>query len=133
MTGKVLFVDDDVKRMTSHVEMLEDAGYAVDLVSDVDETLQQVQEKGGEYACVILDIMMPPGRFGADATDRGRHTGLPVLKEMRRLAPDLPIVVLTVIADPAVRRQAMELGAKAYLTKPCLPSDLVKAVRRHLG
>jgi two-component system, OmpR family, response regulator len=65
---------------------------------------------------VVLDIMMP----GED--------GLALCKVLRQTS-DLPIILLTAIAEDADRIVGLELGADDYLTKPFNPRELLARIR----
>ncbi|MGA1237778.1 MAG: response regulator [Limisphaerales bacterium] len=75
---------------------------------------------GEAWDLVLLDINLP-----------GR-SGLEVLADIKKLRPDLPVVVLSVYpeADYAVR--AIRMGAAGYLTKQMASDELLKAVGKAL-
>jgi DNA-binding NtrC family response regulator len=58
--------------------------------------------------------------------------GMQVLASARRLKPAMPVVMLTAYDCPDTRRQAMDLGAYAYLTKPFRVSEVLDIVDRAL-
>lgn len=66
----------------------------------------------------FLDITMP----GAD--------GISIIRELRRLCPDIRIVMLTAHDDFEYIRRAMREGANDYLLKPTRPRDVQEAVER---
>jgi CheY-like chemotaxis protein len=101
---------------------LEQGPYQVALVSDGTEALEHL--RGEEpIDVVLLDIMMP----GA--------TGLEVLAEARALPHrrDTPIIILTAKGQDADRRQALELGATDFFTKPFSPKKLLARVDELFG
>jgi len=101
---------------------LEQGPYQVALVSDGTEALEHL--RGPEpIDVVLLDIMMP----GA--------TGLEVLAEARALPHrrDTPIIILTAKGQDADRRQALELGATDFFTKPFSPKKLLARVDELFG
>jgi len=101
---------------------LEQGPYQVALVSDGTEALEHL--RGDEpIDVVLLDIMMP----GA--------TGLEVLAEARALPHrrDTPIIILTAKGQDADRRQALELGATDFFTKPFSPKKLLARVDELFG
>ena len=55
---------------------------------------------------ILLDIIMP------------EMSGLELLKEIRKLKPDLPVIMITGQEDINVARECLEAGAKDYITKP---------------
>ncbi len=45
-------------------------------------------------------------------------SGLELLPKAKALRPDIPVVMITAYGDPETKRQALESGAEALLTKP---------------
>ena len=114
-TGRtVLIADDDPEIRGMIGEYLHSNGYDVLEAENGLETLLRV--KRAKPNVVILDLMMP--RLG----------GLDALKRLRPFAPGIAVVVVTGVADPELKRQALALGAAAVLTKPLEPVALLKAV-----
>ena len=101
---------------------LEQGPYQVALVSDGRAALDELQ--GPEpIDVVLLDIMMPYA------------SGLEVLAEARRLPHrrETPIIILTAKGQDADRRQALELGATDFFTKPFSPKKLLARVDEIFG
>ena len=65
---------------------------------------------------MVLDLMLP----GID--------GLEVCRRVRTGYPDLPVVMLTALAEPDDRIAGLEVGADDYVTKPFSPRELVLRV-----
>jgi CheY-like chemotaxis protein len=65
----------------------------------------------------------------------GQMNGIDLIAQLRRDDRTMrtPIVVLTACAWDADRRRAEQAGCDAFLTKPCLPEDLSREVRRLLA
>ena len=59
--------------------------------------------------------------------------GLLVLRGLRRLRPELPIIVISPTADAERRREAMRMGAQATLVQPFEERDLEVVIRHNLG
>src|SRR5262245_37981299 len=95
----LLIVDDDQKLCRLLRDYLQPLGYAVDVAHDGTEGLRLAAS--GEYAAVILDVMMP-----------GRN-GLDVLRELRRRS-GVPVLMLTALGDEPDRIAGLELGADDY-------------------
>ncbi len=64
-------------------------------------------------------------------TDLGLHesSGIEVTRRARRLAPDLPVVVLTVFEEPSTILEAICAGADGYLLKKTPPAELLAQLR----
>lgn len=58
---------------------------------------------------------------------------LHVLRWLRRVRPDLPIIVLSYPDDASHKREAIRLGAQDFLVRPFDERQLESAIRRHLG
>jgi len=121
-TRRVLVADDE-PHIGRIIQMkLEQGPYEVTLVSDGRAALQELT--GMEpIDVVLLDIMMP------------HATGLEVLAEARRLPHrrETPIIILTAKGQDADRRQALELGATDFFTKPFSPKKLLARVDELFG
>jgi two-component system response regulator CpxR len=91
----------------------------VDVAHDSDSGLAQLQNPATRPELLILDVMMP-----------GRD-GLETLRELRR-KHRLPVIMLSAKGEPVDRVVGLELGADDYLTKPCLPRELLARIRAQL-
>lgn len=81
------------------------------------ETLMKLLEKD-KWDIVILDINMP-----------GRN-GLEILKDIKLLYPDLPVLILSMFSEEQYGIRAIKAGASGYLKKVSAPDELVQAIRR---
>jgi CheY-like chemotaxis protein len=132
MSRKILFIDDDVKRISSHIDMLRMEGYEVESEPSAQKALESFTKNPSGYCLIILDIMMPKDQFTREETKYGRETGLVLLKQLREISKDIPVIVLTVLRDPNVRERAIKLRANEYLLKPQFPSKLIEVVETYL-
>ena len=80
--------------------------YVLHFAGSGEEALQRFAEIRPELIVILSDINMP----GMD--------GLELLREVRLLRPDLPVLMVTAYGDDERRRRADELGAAAFLSKP---------------
>ena len=113
-----VLVADDEPHIGRIIQMkLEQGPYEVTLVADGRAALDELA--GDEpIDVVLLDIMMPYA------------SGLEVLAEARALPHrrDIPVIILTAKGQDADRRQAIELGATDFFTKPFSPKKLLARV-----
>ena len=70
---------------------------------------------------VVLDVMMP------------KMDGLEVCRELKRIAPSLPVILLTAKDDLATRAAAMTLGVSEFLAKPVNIEDFLTRVRTQVS
>ncbi|MFL7965494.1 two component heavy metal response transcriptional regulator, winged helix family [Pseudomonas sp. NFIX10] len=112
---KLLIVEDQTKTGQYLRQGLGEAGFNADLVAD-GVTGQQLA-LSGEYALLILDVMLP-GRDGWQILQAVRGAGL-----------DTPVLFLTARDAVQDRVHGLELGADDYLVKPFAFSELLARVR----
>ena len=84
-------------------------GYSVVTASDGEEALSAFRLLIPDL--IVLDVMMP------------KLDGYGVCQELRKQS-DVPIIMLTALADVADRITGLELGADDYMTKPFSPKEL---------
>jgi len=113
---KVLIADDHAVVRRGLKEILEDAHgmIAAGEASNGYEVLQAVRQN--HYDVIVLDIAMPD------------MDGLEVLKQIRSLQPELPVLMLSIYPEEQFALRAFKAGALGYLTKECAPEELVDAI-----
>jgi len=116
---RILLADDDRALTDLLAEYLRREGFAVDVAHDGAEALARLSNPAQRPDLLILDVMMP-----------GRD-GLETLRELR-LQHRLPVIMLSARGEPVDRVIGLELGADDYLSKPCLPRELLARVRAQL-
>jgi CheY-like chemotaxis protein len=117
---KILVIDDDFANRQVLQLVLKRNGYTAALASDGCEGLRIAQEVQPDL--ILLDFFMP----GED--------GFEVLTQLKA-DPDLkdiPVVIFTVLVREESERQAIELGAAAYVTKPFDIDEVITCIRRIL-
>jgi len=114
---RVLVVDDEAIVRTIFSSFLEEK-YLCDTASSCDEALVLMAQN--IYALVMSDIQMP-----------GRN-GVELLREIRARYPDTAVIMVSGIDRPQRIRDALQLGAVDYLTKPCELDVLGFSVERAL-
>ena len=134
----ILFVDDEPRIMDSYLQYLRaklaPLNYEVVFLSDVDEALDFFEMKIEEIDLVILDIMMPPGRFTSERTNGGLKTGLAFYEKIRQRTPDLPIIVFTNFFDHEVDVKFKQDSKCRFLQKVnYLLDDFVLEVKKALS
>ncbi len=116
---RLLIVDDDRALCGLLKDYLEREGFTVEVAHDSGAGLAMLHNPATRPDLLILDVMMP-GRDGLDT-----------LRELR-LKHRLPVIMLSARGEPVDRVIGLELGADDYLTKPCLPRELLARVRAQL-
>ncbi|RME96077.1 MAG: DNA-binding response regulator [Verrucomicrobia bacterium] len=117
---KFLVADDHAVVRRGLREILEEsfAGCVVEEAGDIAATLAALER--GEWDLLVLDLQMPGG------------SGLELLRTVRQLRPQLPVLVLSVHPEDPYGIRTIRAGAAGYLTKESAPEELVAAVGRIL-
>lgn len=116
---RILVVDDEQAVRDLLAKTLTMADYDVDSAPDGASAIDRL--RAVEYDLLITDLKMP----GMD--------GLSVIREARRSAPDLPVIIITGYSTEASAIEAINLGVAGYLTKPFRLPRILAATARALG
>jgi|GEM_PF-2149932 len=117
---RVLFVDDEkvVRQVVSSaLRRLRAEGTVVDSPS---EALRLIAEDARRYDIAITDFIMP------------EMTGCELFLEIKRLAPELPVLITSGYAEDKTIRDCLEKGARGFLPKPFTLPVLAGAIRQVL-
>jgi len=118
--AKILLVDDEPGMLRYIRTLLEVDDHHVETASTGEEALDRVQ-KGLVPNLVLLDLLMP----GID--------GLETLEGLRKLQPNVKVVMLSCVNDTKKVVQAIRLGATDYITKPFQKAELDAVIDQCLG
>lgn len=116
----ILIVEDrpDVAELAKMV--LEDYGYAADMVLNAREALKLIQA-GERYDLLFTDLIMPGGM-----------NGVMLAREVRRLQPQIKVLLTTGYAENSIERTDIGGSEFEVISKPCQPHDLARRVRQVL-
>ena len=117
----ILVIDDTEDNREVYVQFFRYQGWRVEPAGDGVEGLRLASEL--KPAVIVLDLGLPrmdgwevAERLKADAGTKG-----------------IPIIACTGHAVPELKSRAIKAGVAEYVVKPCLPTDLVALIRKHLG
>ena len=128
---EILFVDDERHAMAPTILALEADGHRVTVARDGTEALEAMRQMGtSQPDLIILDIMMPEGTE-IHTDDEGRSTGVELYRKLRaEMNIDTPIVVLTVVTDPAILRHLSTDRRVRIVNKPFRFEELLRSIER---
>ena len=106
----ILLIDDDPYILTGIGQSLETEGYQVTTAESGELALELLKEN--RFDLVITDLVM-------DQID-----GIQVLKQAKKLNPDLMVIILTGYGDMTSAIDALRLNADDYMLKPCQPDEM---------
>ncbi|MBN1308325.1 MAG: response regulator [Chitinispirillaceae bacterium] len=117
---RVLWADDEIEYLRSHIMFLETRGYSVVPVFCGDDAIALVSEKPHSFDIVLLDEQMPG------------KSGLTTLEIIKEINPDLPIVMVTKSEEEQLMEDALGKKIDGYLTKPVNPSQILMVCKNLL-
>jgi DNA-binding response OmpR family regulator len=124
--ARVLIIEDDQEMRSLLKYFFSEEGFETDSVSNGFDALGILIKK--PFDLVITDIRMPG------------LTGLDILPRIKKIQPEVAIIVITAFGTEEVRRRAFERGANAYLEKPIhfqelrgLIHDVIFAKEKRVG
>ena len=112
--NRILIVDDDLDLCELLSKYLRGEGLEVETANDGNLGVERALS--GDYALVVLDVMLP-GLNGFEALSRIRGKS------------SLPVLMLTARGDDVDRIVGLEMGADDYLQKPFNPRELIARIR----
>jgi CheY-like chemotaxis protein len=112
VVGRVLLVDDDQSVRELIRDMLEELGYTVACCVDGLDAVDYFKKHHEEIDIVLLDMLMP------------RMGGHDCFVELRRIAPDIKVVISTGYSLEGDPTKMLKEGAVAFLQKPYSIDDL---------
>ncbi len=115
---RILWVDDEVRRLRPHLLFLRQRGYRADIVSNGADALALLAES--RYDLVLLDEQMPG------------MNGMEVLQRIRQKDAHAPVVMVTKSEDDGILNEAIGRQVQAYLVKPASPRQVLSVVTRIL-
>lgn len=119
LDDRILVVDDDSSIRELILSMLSHSGYECRAVDSGEAAMAELQADG-DFALMLSDLAM-------DGMD-----GLTLLQRARKIAPQMPVVMVSAVHDIAVALDAIRSGAYDYLLKPFEREQLLLSVRRAL-
>lgn len=115
---RLLVVDDEEVVCQSCIRIFGDQGYHVEARTDSREGLQLALDPEQDFKAILLDVRMP------------ELDGIDFLQELKRINPDVPVIVITGFSESLSETEAKRLGAVGYIPKPFTPDEITKAVLR---
>jgi DNA-binding NtrC family response regulator len=112
---KILVVDDDAIVIKSCKRILEAEGLEVSAVPSADEALEMIKKY--DFDLLLIDVKMP------------KHDGMFLMREIMKIIPDMPIIVMSGYPTPETISDVLKLGATQFIPKPFRPDELVKTLR----
>jgi len=114
----ILWVDDEIELLRSHVLFLNEKGYDVVTVTNGEDAIDEVKNK--HFDLIFLDEMM--AGLG----------GLETLSQIKDINPNIPVVMITKSEAESLMHDAIGSKINDYLIKPVLPSQVLMVCKKLL-
>ena len=115
---RILIVDDEPSVGDALRLVLESNGYEVVLVNNGMEAIDNARRE--RFGFGVVDLFL---------TD---ISGFEVITDLRRLQPQIPILLITAHGSPQVFAEAKKLGAVGALAKPFHPDEILQIIYSHV-
>ena len=112
---KILLVDDEKGFVDVISKRMSKRNIEVTRAYSGTEALQALRKK--DFDVTVLDLKMED------------MDGIELLKIFKKIAPDLPVIMLTGHGSEEAARDGIQLGALDYLTKPCDFDELISKIQ----
>jgi two-component system, cell cycle sensor histidine kinase and response regulator CckA len=116
----VLYLDDDASMVFLMERLLRTRGFRVSAFGVAAEALEAVRANPKDFNLIVSDFNMPHG------------SGLDVAHAMRKIRPDLPVVIISGFVTDALLEGALAAGVQEVVCKPNSVSELVESIGRLL-
>jgi len=116
--NRILWVDDEIELLRSHIIFLNEKGYDVDTVTNGKDAITEVSNKS--FDLIFLDEMMPG--LG----------GLETLAQIKEISPNIPVVMITKNEEESLMHDAIGSKISDYLIKPVVPSQVLMVCKKLL-
>ncbi|NLD36205.1 MAG: response regulator [Desulfatiglans sp.] len=117
---KILFVDDEAALTRLWKNILENLGYNVSMMTDSTEAFRLFYSDPDYFDLVISDMTMPG------------LTGAKLVKSMRKIRPDIPVIICTGYSENINEEKASSMGVNAFILKPLVTQELACKIRNVL-
>ena len=117
----ILFVDDEDTLADLGKQMIESLGYRVTSRVKSKEALSLFQNQPDSFDLVITDLIMP------------ELTGDELVKRIRKIRPDIPVILVTGFNEEMTPKKAARLGIQKLEIKPVVMKDMARFIREALA
>jgi CheY-like chemotaxis protein len=114
----ILWADDEIDLLKPHILFLNEKGYEVVTTNSGNETLDIIKTR--PFDIIFLDENMPG------------LSGLETLKQLKNIAPQIPIVMITKSEEETIMEDAIGSKIADYLIKPVNPNQILLAIKKNL-
>ncbi len=115
---KILWVDDEIGHLKSHIIFLKKKGVEVKTFTNGEEAIEEIKEN--YYDLVLLDEQMPG------------LSGIETLEKIKNIRPNVPVVMVTKSEEESLMNEAIGRKIADYLIKPIKPNHILLTLKKLL-
>ncbi|MDU1891129.1 MAG: PglZ domain-containing protein [Dysgonomonas sp.] len=115
---RILWADDEIDILRSHILFLQEKGYEVTPVNSGQDAIDSFKEE--VFDMVFLDENMPG------------LTGLEALSSIKEINPNVPVIMITKSEDEGIMTDAIGKKIADYLIKPVNPNQILLSIKKNL-
>ncbi len=113
---KILWIDDEIEGFRPHLKFLEREGVIVKTADHPEHALKILRKE--TFDLVLLDYRMPG------------LNGLETLKRIKRISPNIPVALVSMISDKDVIEETIAEDIFDYIIKPIKPTQILALIKR---
>ena len=118
LKNKILWIDDEIDFLKSHIIFLTDKGYEVDTSTNGNDALELIKKIA--YDIILLDENMPG------------INGIQTLKLIKKINPNLKVIMITKSEEENIMEEAIGKEISDYLIKPVNPNQILLSLKKNL-
>ena len=118
MAYRLLWADDEIELLSAHIMFLQAKEYEVVKVTNGPDAIAACKKE--DFDLILLDENMPG------------LTGLETLTQIKEIAPNTPVVMVTKSEEEDIMEQAIGSKIADYLIKPVNPSQILLTLKKNI-
>ena len=115
---KILWTDDEIGVLKSHIMFLSEKGYEIDTCSNGNDSIDLIKQNN--YDLIFLDENMPG------------LSGIETLRLIKEIRPEIPVIMITKSEAEDIMEAAIGSEIADYLIKPVKPNQILLAIKKNL-
>ena len=119
MQAKILWIDDQIELLNSHIIFLSEKGYSIDTCTNGYDALEKITET--RYEAILLDENMPG------------MNGIETLKQIKKINRNLKVIMITKSEEEDIMEEAIGKEISDYLIKPVNPNQILLSLKKTLN
>lgn len=114
----ILWVDDEIDILKSHILFLEEKGYSISTANNGEKAIEIVKKESIDL--IFLDENMPG------------LSGLETLSQIKAIKSDIPVIMITKSEEEEIMEQAIGSQIADYLIKPVNPKQILLSIKKNI-